>query len=236
MAKKNKVGGLWSEFKAFISRGNVLDMAVGVVIGGAFSAIVTAVVNILLSVCTWGVPGGLNGLITVLPVFPGSVAQAGLSPDVVATYGDGLTASLGQTFNKDALQALAEKWAEMTYGATKVSENPNLVESMKTTILSKYNLYGTTYAYSLSAVINWGAVINALISFLIIALVLFIIVKVSNTINRKSEELKAKAQEAYWEKHPEERPAPVEPGIPEPTDHELLKEMLKIMKESQAKK
>lgn len=33
-----------SEFKEFISRGNVLDMAVGVVIGGAFTAIVTALV------------------------------------------------------------------------------------------------------------------------------------------------------------------------------------------------
>ena len=29
------------EFKAFITRGNVLDMAVGVIVGGAFNAIVT---------------------------------------------------------------------------------------------------------------------------------------------------------------------------------------------------
>ena len=133
MAKKNKVGGLWSEFKAFISRGNVLDMAVGVVIGGAFSAIVTAVVNILLSVCTWGVPGGLNGLITVLPVFPGSAAQAGLDPSIVANYGDALqfTASLGQKFNKDALQALAEAWANATYTPEVVAANPNLIEREK---------------------------------------------------------------------------------------------------------
>ena len=34
MAKKAKKGSLWKEFKAFISRGNVLDMAVGVIIGG----------------------------------------------------------------------------------------------------------------------------------------------------------------------------------------------------------
>ena len=50
--KKSKLKSWWSEFKAFISRGSVLDMAVGVVIGGAFSAIVTSVTNILLSVCT----------------------------------------------------------------------------------------------------------------------------------------------------------------------------------------
>lgn len=37
--------GFASEFKEFISRGNVVDMAVGVVIGGAFTAIVTSLVN-----------------------------------------------------------------------------------------------------------------------------------------------------------------------------------------------
>lgn len=34
-----------SEFKEFISKGNVLDMAVGVIIGGAFSKIVSSLVN-----------------------------------------------------------------------------------------------------------------------------------------------------------------------------------------------
>ena len=64
--KKSKA--VWSDFKKFITKGNVVvDMAVGVIIGGAFNAIVTALVNILLSVCTWGVPGGLKGLVTVLP-------------------------------------------------------------------------------------------------------------------------------------------------------------------------
>jgi len=33
------------EFKTFITRGNVMDMAVGVIIGGAFTAIVTALTN-----------------------------------------------------------------------------------------------------------------------------------------------------------------------------------------------
>jgi len=36
---------LVDEFKAFIMRGNVVDMAVGVIIGGAFSKIVTSLVN-----------------------------------------------------------------------------------------------------------------------------------------------------------------------------------------------
>ena len=37
-----KIKKFFSDFKTFISRGNVLDMAVGVIIAGAFSAIVTA--------------------------------------------------------------------------------------------------------------------------------------------------------------------------------------------------
>ena len=37
------------EFKAFINRGNVMDMAVGVIIGGAFTAIVTSLVNDIIN-------------------------------------------------------------------------------------------------------------------------------------------------------------------------------------------
>ena len=39
---KEKSGGFISEFKSFILRGNVMDMAIGVIIGGAFQGIVTA--------------------------------------------------------------------------------------------------------------------------------------------------------------------------------------------------
>lgn len=41
--------GFWAEFKEFIARGNVLDMAVGIIIGGAFTAIITALVNGVLT-------------------------------------------------------------------------------------------------------------------------------------------------------------------------------------------
>ncbi len=37
------------EFKAFIARGNVIDLAVGVIIGGAFTAIVTSLTNNLIN-------------------------------------------------------------------------------------------------------------------------------------------------------------------------------------------
>lgn len=42
--KKSGIKKFFEELKAFAMRGNVLDMAVGVVIGGAFTAIVTALV------------------------------------------------------------------------------------------------------------------------------------------------------------------------------------------------
>ena len=41
--------GLISEFKTFISRGNVMDMAVGVVVGGAFSKIVSSLVEDIIT-------------------------------------------------------------------------------------------------------------------------------------------------------------------------------------------
>ncbi len=47
MAKKKST--FWSDFKAFITRGNILDMAVGVIIGGAFGKIVTGLVNYILN-------------------------------------------------------------------------------------------------------------------------------------------------------------------------------------------
>lgn len=40
---------MFKEFKEFIARGNVMDLAVGVIIGGAFTAIVNALVNYLIN-------------------------------------------------------------------------------------------------------------------------------------------------------------------------------------------
>lgn len=49
-----------SEFKEFISKGNVLDLAVGVIIGGAFQKIVSSLVNDILMPILGIVIGGLN--------------------------------------------------------------------------------------------------------------------------------------------------------------------------------
>ena len=54
-----KAKGFISEFRDFISRGNVMDMAVGVLIGGAFSSIVTSLTEDVISPIL-GLFGGMN--------------------------------------------------------------------------------------------------------------------------------------------------------------------------------
>lgn len=101
----------FKDFKAFISRGNILDLAIGVIIGGAFSAIVTALTNqILMPLINWAI-GGAGGL------------------DNAYTY------------------------------------------------LKKVEVDGVV-DLTQSIYINWGAFITAIINFLLIALVLFLIMKV----------------------------------------------------------
>ncbi len=51
--------GFFKEFKEFISRGSVMDMAVGIIIGGAFTAIVTSLVDDIISPLL-GLIGGQN--------------------------------------------------------------------------------------------------------------------------------------------------------------------------------
>ena len=57
----------FSEFKDFISRGNVMDMAVGIIIGGAFTSIVNSLVNDIINPLL-GMIGGtdLTGYVLVL--------------------------------------------------------------------------------------------------------------------------------------------------------------------------
>lgn len=87
----------FKEFKAFISRGNILDMAVGVIIGGAFSSIVTALtnkiimplINLLLSV---GGEGGLEKAYTFLKVVKDSEGQIDLTKSIYIDWGAFITA------------------------------------------------------------------------------------------------------------------------------------------------
>lgn len=50
----------WNDFKAFAMRGNVIDMAVGVIIGGAFGKIVTSLVNDIIMPVVGLATGGVN--------------------------------------------------------------------------------------------------------------------------------------------------------------------------------
>lgn len=129
---------LWQEFKKFIARGNVIDMAIGVIIASAFSAIVNSIVNnILMPLVTIAVPQGLDGLVTVL------------NPE-----------------------------------AAKVTE-----------ATSNYVAYwGVTYDADVVNVINWGVFINAVINFFIIAIVLFLILKIFTSLNNKRKELLGKTE------------------------------------------
>lgn len=64
---------MWKDFKAFIMRGNVLDMAVGIIIGAAFGKIVTSLVNDILMPPIGVVIGGVDFSRLAIPIrgFPG---------------------------------------------------------------------------------------------------------------------------------------------------------------------
>lgn len=55
-----KSGSAFKEFKEFISKGNIFDMAVGVIIGGAFGKIVTSLVNDIIMPLVGVIIGGLD--------------------------------------------------------------------------------------------------------------------------------------------------------------------------------
>lgn len=59
-----------ADFKAFITRGNVLDMAIGVVIGSAFTAIVTAVVDSIINPIITLIIGGVDFSTLMAGPFP----------------------------------------------------------------------------------------------------------------------------------------------------------------------
>lgn len=155
------------EFKEFITRGNVLDMAVGIIIGGAFTAIITALVeNILTPLINW-IPGadGTSALQIVLR--PESVDEAGVV--------------------KDAL------------------------------------------------IIDFGVVISAIVTFLITAIVLFVIVKTINAVHKKSEKLKEellKKAESKKEEEPKEEAAAVEeaPAEAKESTDQILAEIRDLLK------
>ena len=126
-----KIKELWAEFKKFISRGNVVDMAVGVIIAGAFTAIVTAVTSgILMPLVNWAVTAatggqGLEGLRTVLGT-PAYTIDEVTGAEII-------------------------DWASTNY-------------------------------------IDWGSLINAVVDFILIAVILFTILKVFVAIQKMAND------------------------------------------------
>ncbi len=211
--KKKKEHHLLKEFAEFMNKGNAFMLAVGVVIGSAFTSIVNAFTNMLLSLATWAVPGGLSGLVTVLPALTST--QQGI---------DGIGQKFANAEIADATIAYAA-----SQGVTITIDDDSFI-TWQNALKNIYTQYGSTWVYNQSAVIDWGTLLNAIISFLIVGVVLFTVVKVVNYVGKKSAELKAKALEEYYEKHPEERPvveeaAPAEPAAPVETELDVLKEI-----------
>jgi large conductance mechanosensitive channel len=148
-----KIKQFFTDFRDFISKGNILDLAVGVVIGAAFKEIINALVNnILMPVITLAVPGGLAGLVTVL---------------------NHSEAVLCAASNEAAVAAIPASTTTVTY-------------------------WGFVYDASTVNVINWGLFINAVINFIIIAFIMFCIVRAAMKFSTYREhELKvAKAYSA----------------------------------------
>ena len=123
----------FGEFKKFITRGNIVYMSVGVIVGGAFTGIVNALSN--------------NILKPVINFF------------------------LALILGKDSLSGI------FTY--LKKVETTQTVDGVTTTVV---DLEQSIY-------IDWGAFINAIINFLIIAFVLFSIVKALNKLSESQKRL-----------------------------------------------
>ncbi|MDE1999909.1 MAG: large conductance mechanosensitive channel protein MscL [Burkholderiales bacterium] len=87
----------FSEFKEFAVKGNVVDLAVGVIIGGAFGKIVDSVVNDLIMPLIGKVVGGLdfsNYYIALANQTPGLPLAEAKKAGAVFAYGNFLTVAL----------------------------------------------------------------------------------------------------------------------------------------------
>lgn len=89
MAVKEKAGGFIHEFKAFIARGNVVDMAVGVIIGGSFGTISKSLVNDVVMPAVSMLTGGLSFESWKLVLKPAEYDAAGaeIAKEVAMNFG-----------------------------------------------------------------------------------------------------------------------------------------------------
>jgi large conductance mechanosensitive channel len=76
---------MWNEFKAFINRGSVIDLAVGVIIGAAFGKIVSSMVDDVISPLLGKVLGGVD--MTGMKLLLGTKIDNGKEVEVALKYG-----------------------------------------------------------------------------------------------------------------------------------------------------
>jgi len=126
----------FEDFKKFITRGNVLDMAVGIIVGGAFTAIVTAMTSGILQPL-------INYLLRL--IFP----DGGL---------ESIYWMLAPAYDTIVINEVTGETAQVL------------------------NLANSIY-------INWGQIISAVINFLLIAFVLFLIVRTVARVNEAHDKM-----------------------------------------------
>lgn len=74
---------MWNEFKAFISRGNVIDLAVAVVLGAAFTAIVTSLVDDIIMPAIGVLLGGIDFSTLAIQVGDATIAYGNFIQAVI---------------------------------------------------------------------------------------------------------------------------------------------------------
>ena len=92
---KEKSKGFWSEFKDFAIKGNAMDLAIGVIIGGAFTTIVTSLVNDILMPLIGAITGGLDfseWFVSLDGTHYDTLAEATEAGAAILSYGNFITA------------------------------------------------------------------------------------------------------------------------------------------------
>ena len=87
--------GFWSEFKDFAVKGNAMDLAIGVIIGGAFTSIVTSLVNDILMPLIGAITGGLDfseWFVSLDGTKYANLAEAQEKGAAILSYGNFITA------------------------------------------------------------------------------------------------------------------------------------------------
>ena len=79
---------MWSDFKKFLHRGNVIDLAVAVIIGAAFTAIVNSLVNYIIMPVIGALTAGINFADFKVVLYQAvKDGETIIKPEVAITYG-----------------------------------------------------------------------------------------------------------------------------------------------------